>query len=122
MKLSVDFGTGKAGDYLVTFADGSQGVIEAEAFEANYQPVGVQAKPVIPRYMPDQDQQEDDETSVTCIECGQSTTMDKFEPNSGRCFNCITVRCPTCKQPAKRSEMAGQYCPSCLPALRDRKR
>ncbi len=76
--------------------------------------VVVGVTPVQPQVQDDPpvvDEHGEDRVTKICIECGAS--VRKVMP-SGKCWNCATVRCPTCGQPARAADMAGQYCPACL--------
>lgn len=118
-----------AGDFLVTFEDGSQTVLEGPVFEATFEealqnppgPVEAPQRVIRPTIGETRPVDVENVDEYTCIECGATVNRANYDSGSGRCRGCIQVRCPTCKKPAKLSEMAGEYCPSCLPALAGRR-
>lgn len=127
---------GQPGDWLVTFEDGSQTIYPADLFDIEFEPLV--EKPRLPDLplrdrdttllpnpvpVPPEDWEESKlPTDCTCIECGGTVRREHWDPQSGVGRCCVTVKCPTCRNPAKFSEMAGQYCPRCLPALGNRQR
>lgn len=137
MKLSVSLvlggDQGEPGDYLVTFADGSQAIYPEEVFHAEFEEglspretpvIKPTQAPVAPLTKPKAEDWEEKNlpTDCTCIECGQSVKRSDWDAVSGVGKCCIMVKCLSCKRPARFSQVSGEYCPQCLPALARRDR
>lgn len=125
-KGSIGGNTFDAGDYLVTYEDGSVAVLPPDVFESNFQNANLSTiKPVV-------ENQDNSTTNITpapprndappkaspdmftCLGCSQDVPAEMFDKAQGVCFDCLKVKCPTCGAVVKRSEMRGQYCPNCL--------
>lgn len=114
-----------AGDYLVTYEDGSVAVLPPDVFEANFEP-GTTTSPIqivnkpLPQQQPSIEPKPEpsgelaNKDALTCLICSQDVMPDNFDRRQGICFDCLKVKCPTCHSIVKRSEMKGQYCPNCL--------
>ena len=138
---------GEIGDYLVTFEDGSQCIYPAELFAAEFtstttpsRPAEVAEQDALPKtwtaltppgewsapqppspgkpWIP----APETSTECTCIDCGQTVKKQDWDPSSGVGRCCIRVKCLSCGTATKMKDIAGQYCPSCLPALAGRDR
>lgn len=105
------------GDYIVTYEDGSFAVVPVNVFESNYKPVGtnttetpkvVAVEPAQPQTTPIVNQSND--KGLVCISCGAVVESSFYDRNSGMCHDCMMVKCPTCQNAVKRSDMVGQYC------------
>ena len=133
MDMSLGAQQGSVGDYIVTFDDGSQCIYESDLFHAEFEltppttpsrPAEVAhittpqppspGKPWIPA--------PETSTECTCIDCGQVVKQTDWDPSSGLGRCCIRVKCLSCGTATKMKDIAGQYCPSCLPALAGRDR
>ena len=108
----------QGGDYLVTYEDGSLAVVPANVFEANYKPITktetteipqvIAVEPTQPLTSPPVEPAND--KGLVCISCGAVVESSLYDRKSGMCHDCMMVRCPTCRNVVKRSDMVGQYC------------
>ncbi len=120
----------KEGDHLLSFPGGVQFIVPQAVIDnldpaKDDEPITTTpqrkptARPQAPIRQPstedDRPEKEDLDTRI-CNECGKET---KQVMPSGRCYECATVRCPTCRSEVRRADMIGQYCPTCLPRGRD---
>ena len=104
------------GDYIVTYEDGSLAVVPANVFEANYKPItktvdvpqAIAVEPTQPQIP--QTVKPANDKGLVCISCGAVVESSFYDRNSGMCHDCMMVKCPTCQNAVKRSDMVGQYC------------
>jgi hypothetical protein len=129
--MTVGERTGQAGDYLVTFADDSIGIMTAEVFEGNFEALGAGIRPSVridPMFMPQPIPVQPVPPAVTdpkptgyiCIGCGSDTVPGHlFDKNTGMCAECLKqdVICQTCGTAVKQYELVGTYCRKCLTKL-----
>ena len=113
----------EAGDFLVSYADGSMGAMPNDTFLANYE---LNVSGVIePQHIPEKKQPARpvitvptvpvaSEEMFTCIGCSRDVPLSNFDRNQGLCKDCLQVKCPTCGNINKLSDMKGRYCPHCL--------
>ena len=123
--MAINGKAGQAGDYLVTFEDDSIGIMTAEVFEGNFEPLSVLPvqhikggietalpTPIIPPAITDPKP-----TGYICIGCGSDTVPGHlFDKNTGMCAECLKqdVICQTCQTAVKQYELVGTYCRKCL--------
>lgn len=112
-----------AGDFIVTYEDGSMSVIAKDVFLRHYEPVNQLATPAVIKQQPEpQPQPPSHETKpgtigYVCLGCGQEVAEEIYEKKSGLCVNCLKqdVECQTCASQVKQYELIGTYCRRCLP-------
>lgn len=114
---------GQAGDYIVTFADGSITIMTAAVFQGNFIPASADARilkspaavlEVTPPAI------EPKPTGYVCVGCGDETVPGShYDKNTGMCADCLKLEttCPNCGSTIKQYERVGSYCRKCLTNL-----
>lgn len=117
--MAINGKTGQPGDYLVTYPDGSAGIMKGEVFEANFMPHlanSIQA-PALGTITPPPPQIKEIETAkFVCVGCGREVDQDQWDGKTAQCVACLqkNVFCHTCGAEVKQYEIIGTYCRRCL--------
>ena len=108
-----------AGDYLVSYSDGSMGVIKKAVFEAHFEPdsvLPILAPSVVSPLPAPVTEEITGPPQFVCLGCGAEVNEELFEKKSGMCVECLkqTVKCHTCGADVKQWEVLGTVCLKCL--------
>ncbi len=115
--MAINGKTGQPGDYLVTYPDGSAGIMKGEIFEANFMPhlsMTIQAPtPITP---PPPQIKEIETAKFVCVGCNREVEQHLWDSKTAQCVTCLqkNVYCHTCGAEVKQYEIIGTYCRRCL--------
>lgn len=118
--MTVGGKTGQPGDYLVTYPDGSMGIMTGKIFEGNFMEASLirppaphidqPSKPLPPEVV------EIETAKFVCVGCGKEVEQHLWDSKTAQCVSCLqkSVFCHTCGTEVKQYEIIGTYCRRCL--------